>query len=605
MKYLNIKYIVLILSTISLNTSCKKDFLEKQPQGSLSEEVLSTSAGVNTLLVGAYGALDGQQNINGGVNSLGGGNAWANSPDNWLWGSVAGGEAHKGSDASDQAAMIPVATFSVDPNNALLNDRWRSLYEGITRCNAVLRIVDNVTDMSDADKANVSGQARFLRGHYYFELKKLFNMVPYVDETATTATTDFKFPNTEDIWPKIEADFQFAFDNMLPAQTDIGRANKWAAGAYLAKTYMYEKKYQEAKSMFDQVINQGTTTKGLKYDLNPNFENNFRPEFEATNPEAVFVVEMAANTGGGNASIANANQGDMLNHPYGSSPFGCCGFYQPAHDMVNSYRTDANGLPYLDTYNQNGVKNDQGIPSTAAFTPDAGPLDPRLDWTVGRRGLPYKDWGIHPGQIWVRDVTQAYAGPYSPLKMIPWKATSATTLDKSSWAPGNAINVFIIRFADVLLMAAESEAQLGNLTQAQMYVNRVRERIASHPESWEHQYIDNSNPDAGFSTTPAANYKVAVYPGGYFSSKEIALKAIYFERKLELAMEGQRFFDLSRWGIAAPTLNAFFQFEGDRTTDIRGSVFTAGKNEYFPIPQAQIDLTTNGGQKTLTQNPGY
>ena len=448
------------------------------------------------MLIGAYAALDGQQNVGGTVASLGGGNAWACSPDNWLWGSIGGVDAHKGSDAGDQAAMVPVANFSIDPSSGLLNDKWRAVYEGITRCNNVLKILPKVTDMKDADKTQVQAQVRFLRAHYYFDLKKLFNMVPYLDET----TTDLKTPNATDIWPKIETDFKYAYDNLPATQADLGRANKWAAGTYLAKTYLYEKKYTEAKALFDPVITTGVTSGGLKYDLNPVFANNWRPEFEKTNAEAVFDVQMAANTGAG--SIANANQGDMLNHPYGNSPFGCCGFYQPTQDLVNSYRTDINGLPLLDTYNQSPVKSDQGISSATAFTPDAGNLDPRLDWTAGRRGLPYLDWGIHPGQAWIRD--QFYSGPFAPKKNIVWKSTQTTYRDNSSWAPGNAINVHVIRFADVLLMAAEAEAQLGNLGQALTYVNRVRNRIATHPEAWTYQYNDANNPDAGFFNNPGS-----------------------------------------------------------------------------------------------------
>ncbi|MBE7173963.1 MAG: RagB/SusD family nutrient uptake outer membrane protein [Williamsia sp.] len=597
------KFIRLVSATalaVLIFYSCNKSFLERQPQGALKISDVSTAAGIRTLLVGAYGALDGQQNVNGSVNSLGGGNSWACSPDNWVWGSMAGGDAHKGSDAGDQAAMVPVATFTIDPTNALLNDKWRAVYEGINRCNDVLKYMPNATDMKDAEKTLVSAEARFLRAHYYFDLKKLFNQVPYRDETA--GPTDYKLANTADIWPKIEADFKFAYDNLPNTQTDIGRANKWAAGAYLAKTYLYQKKYTEAKTVFDAVIAQGVTTNGLKYDLNVNFENNFRPEFEKTNPEAVFVVEMAANTGSG--SVANGNQGDMLNHPYGSSPFGCCGFYQPTQDLVNSYRTDAGGLPYLDTYNQTPVKSDLGIPSATAFTPDTVALDPRLDWTVGRRGLPYHDWGLHPGQDWIRD--QNFSGPYAPKKMITWKVTQASYKDNASWAPGSAINVFIIRFDDVLLMAAEVEAQLGNLATALTYVNRVRNRMAQHPEAWLYQYQNNANPDGGFSTTTkAANYKVSPYPAGAFTSKDLALKAIYFERKLELAMEGHRFYDLSRWGIAATAINALIAYESQITNDLKGAKFTPGKNEYFPIPQTQIDLTIQNGQKTLTQNPGY
>jgi len=286
----------------------------------------------------------------------------------------------------------------------------------------------------------------------------------------------------------------------------------------------------------------------------------------------------------------------MLNFPY-NSPFRCCGFFQPSVDLANSYRTDPNGLPYVTNYNSYGIANDEGLTSAQPFTPDAGNIDPRLDWTVARRGIPVHDWGLHPGNNWIRD--QGSAGPYSNKKNLYWQATEGTYSDQSSWAPGSAINYNIIRFADVLLMAAECEAQLSNFAQAETYVNFVRAR-AANPANILYQYVDNANPTGGFSTTPAANYVVSLYPAGYFTAAT-ALPAIYFERKLELACEGHRFFDLSRWGIAGQTLNAYFAFEGKITGDLSTGNFTTGKNEYYPIPQAQIDLSN--GQ--LKQNPGY
>lgn len=580
--------------------SCKKEFLNRPPQGSVDAETLTTKVGVNVLLVGAYAALSGQDydEAAGNIQSLGGGNAFACSPDNWLWGSVAGGDAHKGSDGGDQVTMIPVATFSIDPSNDLINDKWKAVYEGITRCNTVLKVIPKVTDMTADEKTNAKAQALFLRAHYYFELKKLFSNVPWIDET----TVDLKQPNTTDIWPKIEADFKFAADSLPETQSDAGRANKWAALAYLAKTYLYEKKYADAEPLFANVISSGVTSGGIAYDLNPIFENNYRPEFESTNPEAVFVVEMAANVGTG--SISSSNQGDMLNFPYGGGlPFGCCGFFTPSIDLVNSFRTDAKGLPYLDDYNSHAVKNDQGLLSADPFTPDNGNLDPRLDWTVGRRGIPYLDWGVDPGQDWSR--AQSYSGPFSPIKNVYWSASSDNDGDYSQWAPGSSINVFVIRFADVLLMAAEVEAQLNNVDQAEKYVNKVRHRIADRPKSWVYKYANNTNPSAGFSNTLAANYKISPYPNGAFTSSAFALKAIYFERKLELAMEGQRFFDLSRWGLAAAAINAYFQYEGQYTIDVKSAKFTPNKNEYFPIPQSQIDLTNENGKPTLLQNSGY
>lgn len=591
---------ILFLLTVLCCGSCKKSFLNREPQGALQPQNLESKKGVNILLVGAYAALDGQDYDEEGDNiqSLGGGNAWACAPSNWLFGSVAGGDAHKGSDGGDQIGMIPILNFSVAPSNSLLDDKWKAVYEGITRCNAVLKVLPKVTDMTGEEITNVRAQARFLRGHYYFTIKRMFNNLPWISDT----TVNLKATNTEDVWSKIEADFKFAYDSLPSTQDDIARANKWAAGAYLAKTYLFEHKYTEAEPIFTDVINNGSTTNGLTYDLNPSFEDNYRPEQETANPEAVFVIENAANSIAG--SISKANQGDMLNFPYGNgSAFTCCGFFQPSIDLVNSFRTDAGGLPYLDTYNDHAVKNDMGVLSDEPFTPDADNLDPRLDWTVGRRGIPYLDYGIHPGYDWIR--LQDYAGPYSPIKNVWWNASTETDGDNQQWAPGSAINVFVIRFADVLLMAAEVEAQLDNYALAEDYVNRVRHRIADNPATWVHKYINDANPAAGFTNTPAAKYVISPYPGGAFTSKDFALKAIYFERKLELAMEGYRFFDLVRWGQASTAMTAFFQYESQFTSDIEGATFTANKNEYWPIPQNQIDLTRVGGKATLTQNQGY
>lgn len=566
--------------------SCKKDFLIHTPQGQLSSDVLASPSGINGLLIGAYAALDGQ--------NVGNGTPWGSSVSNWIWGSVMGTDASKGSYAGDQQGMNEIFNYQASTSNSFFEDKWKADYEGISRCNNVLKVLPQITTMSTADTTNIAAQAKFLRAHYYFDLKKMFNMVPWIDET----TTDYNQPNNTDIWPNIEADFSYAYDNLPETQPEAGRANKWAAGTYLAKAYLYQGKYAEAKTIFDNVIANGKTALGVKYDLFTNFEDNWRPEDEAISPEAVFPVEMTANAG----SFDNANYGDMLNFPYGNSPFGCCGFYQPRQDLVNSYRTDANGLPYLDTYNDHAVKSDMGIGSGQPFTPDAGNLDPRLDWTAGRRGLPFNDWGIHPGADWIRD--QAYAGPYANKKNIYWQATPQFH-DGSSWAPGSAINYLVIRFSDVLLMAAECHAQTDDLPGAQALVNRVRNR-AANKSGWLYQYKDNSNPMGGFSTTPAANYVISPYPAGYFSNKDIALKAIYFERKLELAMEGHRFFDLVRWGIAESTINAFLTYQKPFSADIAtASKFVAPKNNYFPIPQNEIDITTVGGTKTLTQNPGY
>ncbi|MDJ1471393.1 RagB/SusD family nutrient uptake outer membrane protein [Xanthocytophaga flava] len=587
------KFILFLAISLPLFYSCGDSFLDKPAQGALSDAQLANRAGLDAVLTGAYAALDGARQDN---QNFSGSNAWEAAPDNWVYGSVAGGDAHKGSDGSDQPAIDAIARYLVDPSNGYLNSKWRTLYEGITRANSVLVLVKLAKDITEDEAKSFEGQARFLRGHYYFELRKMFKHVPWIDET----TTDFNQPNTEEIWPKIEADFLFAYQNLPATHSQVGRVNKWAAGSYLAKTYLYEKKYNEAKPVFDDVIANGVTSNGLKYGLTDNYEDNFNPAVE-NNKESIFAIQQVANDG--TNMIGNANNGGMLNFPY-NSPFRCCGFYQPSQDLVNSFRTSATGLPFLDTYNTNAVKSDMGIKSDQAYTPDAGSLDPRLDWTVGRRGIPYLDWGLHPGASWVRD--QSYSGPYAPKKNVYWQVTQDKYADQHTWAPGTAINILVIRYADVLLMAAEVEAQLGNLDQAQAYVNQVRAR-AANPASYVYQYKDNSAPLTGFSTTPAADYNVSQYPAGNFAAngQAYALKAIYFERKLELAMEGHRFFDLVRWGIAEATLDAYLAYESKITGDLKGGDFTAPQDEYYPIPQRQIDLQMVNGKSTLTQNDGY
>jgi hypothetical protein len=614
--------IIRSIATGILLAGCADSFLEIPPQGSLSQDVLANEQGVRAMVIGIYGALDGAVI----------GDTWRTSPDNWVYGSVAGGDAHKGSVPYDQSQIFTIGTGQATPDLSYLDSRWRMLYEGISRANAVLKILDQVPDMTDEAKAQAAAEARFLRGHYYFELKRMFNMVPWIDEN----TTDFYQPNDQDIWPNIEADLQFALDNLPATQSEIGRVNKWAAASYLAKVFVYQQKWAEAKTLYDDIIPNGMTSAGVPYDLLPNFRDNFEPAVEASSPEAVFAVQQVGDEGSGNQN--NSNNGQRLNFPY-DSPFLCCGFYQPTQDLVNSYRTDANGLPFPGTYNGVMVTNDMNISSSGHFAPYSGELDPRLDWTVGRRGVPFLDWGPHPGETWVRD--QNSGGPYAAKKNVYWQARADEDANLS-WSPGTSINVNIIRFADVLLMAAEAEAQLNNLEQARTYVNRVRNRAANSTrvsnelnrpyaaavvsseaemlalgittlrawvirEDTQSTFVylggDSGNP-ANWQEYKTPNYNISEYTAT-FSDQEAALEAVYFERKLELALEGHRFFDLVRWGRAEEVLNAFFDYESQIVPTIGVGQFDPSRNRHFPIPQNQIDLSVVEGVSILKQNPGY
>ncbi|MBO0948326.1 RagB/SusD family nutrient uptake outer membrane protein [Fibrella forsythiae] len=575
---------LLLLTVISI--ACKDTFLDVTPAGQLLNTALTTNNGLQGLLISTYAQLNGR------------GYSQTASPTNWVYGSIMGGDANKGSDPADFNAITPFETYLINASSAELNSRWQALYEGVSRANSVLRLLPSADPtVTAALKQQLSGESRFLRGLYYFDLKRTFNMVPYIDETVDYGS-DFgatikAIPNNTDIWPKIEADFKYAYDNLAETNTQAGRANKWAAAAYLARTYMYQRKYAEAKALYDLIIANGKTTNGKKFGLVPQYAQVFNSANE-NSEEAIFSTQNVANAGSSDAASGDLN----LNYPY-SAGIGatCCDFFKPSFDLANSFRTNANGLPVDNAlangaYNSgtNEIKTDMGLLPGDAFTPDAGNIDPRLDHTVGRRGIPYLDYGDFTS-AWTRN--QAFGGPYSTKKYVFYLAQQGKVADVSNWTKGwSATNIVLMRYSDVLLMAAEAEVEVGSLTTAMSYVNQVRNRAA--------------NP-AGFVLTtagqPAAKYVISPYPASAFASQAVARQTVRFERKLELAEEGQRFFDLVRWGVAEPTLNAFLAYEKTKLSNAySGAVFTASKNEYLPLPQTQIDLQ---GSSVLKQNPGY
>lgn len=591
MKKISIIFAGFLLFTVTM-MACRDEFLDQSPLGTFNEDVLKNRAGVEGMLISAYALLDGT-----GAST----NDWQAAGSGWVFGSVTSDEAYKGSDAGDQSDINQIERHEPLPTNGYFNHKWRTVYDGVARANSVLRILPEVEDIEDNIKDRIVGEARFLRGHYHFEAKRMWNMVPYVDEEAIDYS-DFnsaKIPNDQDIWPQIEADLKFAMENLPGTQNEVGRANKWAAAAYLAKVYIYQKKFAEARPILEDVIQNGTNSAGVKYKLTTRYEDNFNPEFN-NNSETVFAYQASINDGAGDGR--NANRGEMLNYPHGAGgPGGCCGFFQPSQNLVNSFKT-ADGLPMPEDFDQEDVKHDQGIDAEDDFTPYEGAVDPRLDWTVGRRGIPYYDWGNHPGVKWIRD--QAYAGPYSPKKNVYRKSHEGDFTDGSSWTNGlTAQNVNLIRFADVLLWAAEAEVEAGSMEQAREYVNRIRER-AANPEGFVlREILDEDGAGTG-EFEPAANYVINTYETAW-SDKTAARRAVQFERKLELGMEGHRFFDLVRYGTAAETMNAYFAKESKSRQYLGGAKFTSGVNEYFPIPEAQIAFGTLKGEETLKQNPGY
>ena len=593
MKTMKYKYLIgFSFITMVILAACSKNFLEKPPIGTLSPEIVATESGIQGLLIGAYSLLDGNGSSGDGITS---------AASNWTYGGVASDDAYKGSDPSDFADLAPFEQFTtLTPTNGSSSGKWNLSYNGAQRCNGVLKTLSLSKDIPEATKTGIAAQARFLRAFYHMELKKVYNNIFYADESVNPENT--AITNTTDVWPKIEADLKFAVDNLPETWSEVGRVNKWAARAFLAKAYMFQKKFTAAYPLLQDIIANGKTTNGVKYGLLPQFYSNFNPA-QKNSKESVFAVQNSVQDGssvdwGGSP---NGSFGDILNFPYNGGPGACCGFYNPSQDLANAHKTDANGLPLLDESYANGLK------VSDPTTPYTGTLDPRIDWTMGRKGVPYLDWGLHPGTDWIRNV--ANNGHFSPKRNVYAKSQKGlyTDVGSSYWAPTQLVsnNVNLIRFSDVLLWAAECAVIAGDIPTAMAHVNIIRARAAD-PSGWVYQGSDYNAATAMYSTqtTPASNYKIGLYTAATFNSAN-AMKAVMFEKRLEFAMEGHRFFDLVRWGIAAPTINTYISREKNLRPLKLNASFTAGRNEYFPIPQGSIDKLNSDGTKRLTQNPGY
>ncbi|MEO8110262.1 MAG: RagB/SusD family nutrient uptake outer membrane protein [Ginsengibacter sp.] len=577
---------------------CKKSYLDVASTTGISLEELSNKNGVQQLLIGAYHDVTGLT-----VKS----SWWSTTGTNWVYGDITSGDAFRGG-TNDGADGVTIEHFLAQSSTGYLGDKWRTVYDGVARCNKTILAANAATDMTEAEKTAAIAEARFLRGHFHFEAKKMWNNVPYIDETVT----DFKVSNEVDIWPNIEADFQFAFANMPAIQKNKGQANKWAAACYLAKAYMFEKKFTEAKALLNTIIpsayggnGTGVNAQGQPYALMANFDDNFNPELE-NSPEHVFQIEFSANDG---SNGGNANIGEVANTPafYPLSSYYVT-WKQPSFNLVNAFKTDANGLPMLDNFNDVNMTNDQDYKGYDYYNTYQGTVDPRLDWTVGRRAVPYLDWttpsyysgyGSNPGSDpdygWVNDRT--FGGPYIPIKNNFRYAGGDFAKYSDNYAQyyllTSGVNVSIIRFADVLLWAAECEVEVGSLDKARTLINYVRQRAR------DGRYVEVVYDDIG-GYVASANYYVDLYNAPFAGQPE-ARKAVRFERRLELALEGQRFFDLVRWGIAGDYINTYLQTEKGRLpADLTDVSFTPNKNEYFPIPQVEIDLNSN-----MKQNPGY
>lgn len=603
-----------ILATFTM-TACE-DFLNVRAVGAVDETVLLNKDGIDKTITGMYATLHNTSYFEATLT-------------NYAYGDVMGGSANKGSTFTDQSPFTNLETYGITTDNSYLNVKWQSVYNGVFRANAVLSIAEKIKD----DLSAISGeskdyyteavtQARFFRGFWHFEGIKLFGAaIPYVGSEEYASSVNPLVSNVDEsgnyiyIWDKVIEDFQYAYDNLPNTwTTDKGRANKWAAAAFLAKVKMYQSspyngtnntvnRWAEVKSLLEDVIASGVDNNGTKYGLAGIYENLYTAGESDWTGESVFDIQMAIS---GTQSNTNSVNGTSHIGMVGALGTGGWGFYQPSNDLVNSYIVNDDGLPYLDKSYQAQpplTTATGGIPSTdlAVYT------DPRVDISTGRFNVPYWDWAIPTATDgWIRDINNG--GLYLNKKNIPKKVDKGS-LSVSTVTGSTAKNYHMIRYADVLLWYAEALIETGDPQGAREYVNRVRARAANSyvkaadPSTMEETtstYVLEDKVNSTTGVNAAANYRVGLYPASQFATKEGALAALRFERKLELAMEGHRWYDLARWGIIYDELTNYINYEQKYLTKYSNSVYNA-KWVTLPIPNDQI-ITMEG---ILVQNENW
>ena len=565
-------YTLLTIAILALGVSCSDDFTTVNPVGSLSDTALANATGVDLLLTGAYSVLDG-------VRNGGNGNGWGRSADNWVM-DVISDDAHKGSTDGDQADLYELEVYNWQTGNGYFLARWEVLYAGVNRANAVISLINNSDSPSDFGVE--LAQAYFLRGHFNFELKKIYENVPFISQENYDAQ-EFSQPNsgaTAVSWAVIESDFSYAKDN-LPASrggnyVEAGRPLAATAQAFLGKAQLYQSKWSDALGNLDAVISSG------KFSLAADFMSNWTSSGE-NGSEAMFAIQYSAD----NAQSKQGNATGALNHP-GGGPFGsCCGFYQPTQDLLDAYQTSS-GLPVAIS-SRVVVTSDYGVASADAFTPYAGTLDPRADFTVGRRGIDYNGYGPHIGKDWIRASFDDISGPYLPKKNT-FQKTDTDNQGSGGWGEQlTGINYHIMRYADVLLMAAEAAVESGDEEKARGYVNKVRQRAL------------NSTTIKATDGSDAANYDIGLYNSSWVGAQSAARTAVRTERRLEFGMEGHRSFDLRRWGVAETVMNNYITRESQTITSFAKGQAYQGKHNMFPIPLSAID----GSGGVISQNSGF
>ena len=572
------KYICALCVILGM-MSCSKFLEEQVPQATLTQDEVKNPEYIDNVLISAYAGLVSIEDMNASFSLW---NYDTRSDDAYVG----------GSDFSDGEPFHRLErSTGVMTTDWPFSSIWNRFYNYLSRVSLSLDILASA-DQDNAIIQQRTAEMKFLRAYGHFQLKRLFKKIPFVNKLNMQEEDYNNLSNTEytndEGWQQIINDLEDAYAVLPAVQVEKGRPTKAACAAFLAKVYLY-KAYRQDDANSNQVtaINSEDLQKVVEYTnpslyngygLEPDLHNNFRPEEQYENgKESLWAIQYSKNDGTvyGNLNFSYRLIVPCIPKVHDSG----CDFYKPSHNLVSAYRTDSDGLPLLDNFA--AVEYTVGSNQT---------VDPRLFVTVGVPGTPYMfnpSFMMAESNAWSR--SGGTFGYFVSLKqnVDPSLTDNYLYLCDSQWA--SSMNRIVFRYADVLLMRAEAQAQLGQTAEAIAQVNLVRDRASK---------MANNSVVSNYPTKYGVHYAVGKYNGTY--SKEEAMKIIKMERRLELAMESERFFDLVRWGDAATVMNKFYSSESEKMNFLSGSQFTANKNEYLPVPFEQM-AASNGH---YTQNCG-
>ena len=584
-KRFNLLFTILFIVSMMMTYSCSEDFLTKEPPGVANTAQMNTKDGVEALLISTYQATKGTGRFGGAMGT------------DWTYASCAADDAYKGTSAGDQSAFNEISRYEALPSNGYFRERWRDCYNGVARANVTLEALwatqKTAVPIPATRATQIEAEAKLLRAWFHFEANKIFENIPYITtQTELGTTLPESVKNTDPGWTGIEADLQFAIDNLPTASfvNEPGRATKYSAEAIKAHVLMSQNKFSSAKILLDDIIISG------KFSL-VDFYWNFDMTHE-NNAESIFELQCAST---GTSQQAMQLAGPSM-HQAGPASCGGWGFFQPSEDLFEAYQVDANGLPILDLASRTPLANDMGKGSGDEFVPTTALLDPRVDWTIARRGVDFLGWGIHPGNSWIRE--QNNGGPYMTKKYMHKKEEQSLNANGTGFDNGK--NYRMYRYSHILLWRAEVAVEENDFEGARELVNQIRNRAKTSTPVMglctSYVNLGTVTPTVDY-TKPAANYMVEPYPldAPAFASQDEARKAVREEMRLEFATENLRFFDLRRWGIANTVLNTYIANDSKFRNFMKGAVYNPTKNDYWPLPQDQVDLQKG----VLTQDASY